>query len=355
MKTIITLIAFWLSLSVLGQVPSDYYDSAQGLTGYQLKSALHTIISESHVEHTYGELYTAYETSDTDYYYENDGSVLDMYSEIPEGPDSYFYNHGSNQCGNYSEEGDCYNREHIVPQSVFNKQYPMKSDVHFVVPSDGYVNGKRSNYPFGIVNNPSWTSTNGSKVGSNDYTNAYTGNAFEPIDEFKGDIARMLFYFATRYETQVDDWDFPMFNGTENQVFSEWALSLLLQWHYSDPVSQREIDRNNACYNFQNNANPFIDHPEWVSMIWEQSMAINDITFTQVSIYPNPVKQTLFVSFDEHAGYNQVIIYNSFGQQLIEQPIRSSTSVDVSNLPKGLYLIETLSEKNRVFNKFIKS
>lgn len=267
MKTLFSIFTLISSLVLFAQIPSNYYNDAQGLTGFALKSELHTIITNGHSDQGYNALYMGYETTDSDNYYENDGSVLDMYSENPTGTDPYFYTHGINTCGNYNSENDCYNREHIVPQSVFGSASPMKNDIHFVVPSDGYVNGRRSNYAFGEVSNPSWTSMNGSKVGSNTH-GSYTGTVFEPIDEFKGDIARMLFYFATRYETQVDSWSHSMFNGTEDVVFSEWFLDLILEWHYNDPVSQREIDRNENSYDFQGNANPFISHPEWVTNIW---------------------------------------------------------------------------------------
>lgn len=253
---------------VMAQIPSNYYNSAIGLSGYTLKSQLKTVITNGHVNQGYDGLYEGYVTTDTDHYYENDGTVLDIYSEKPTATDSYNFTHSSgDQCGTYNSEADCYNREHVVPQSVFNEQSPMVSDIHTVIPTDGYVNNRRSNYPFGVVTNPSWTSTNGSKVGSNT-AGSYSGSSFEPIDEFKGDVARMMFYFATRYETQVDSWSFAMFDGSEDKVFEDWALTMLLEWHENDPVSQREIDRNNAAYDFQGNANPFISHPEWVNVIW---------------------------------------------------------------------------------------
>ena len=261
----------WVNLLIINlmiaQIPAGYYDAANGKTGYELKTALKDIITNGHNDQGYDALYTLYQSSDVDNYYENDQTLLDIYSEIPSGADSYEYAQTGDKCGNYQGEGDCYNREHLVPQSVFNSAAPMKNDGHFVVPSDGYVNSKRSNYAFGIVNNPDWTSTNGSKVGPNT-TAGYTGTVFEPIDEFKGDIARMLFYFATRYEDQVASWSHPMLNGTSDQVFSDWFLDILLQWNTDDPVSQREIDRNEAVYNFQGNRNPYIDHPEWVNEVW---------------------------------------------------------------------------------------
>ncbi len=265
-KQLVWVLLFF-STTIFAQIPSGYYDNASGKTGYVLKTALKNIITNGYVSYSYNDLYTIYKDSDTDHYYENDGTVLDMYSEKPTATDAYEYTHISEKCGTYSAEGSCYNREHIVPQSVFGSASPMKSDAHFVVPADGYVNGRRSNYPFGVVQNPTWTSTNGSKLGNNS-TSGYTDKVFEPIDEFKGDIARMLFYFATRYEDQVADWSHDMFNGTSDQVFSDWFLAILLDWHAADPVSQREIDRNNAVYNYQKNRNPYIDHPTWVNDIW---------------------------------------------------------------------------------------
>jgi len=270
MKLKLLLVLFLISDIVNSQIPAGYYDAANGKTGYELKTALKDIITNGHNDQGYNALYTLYQSSDVDNYYENDQTLLDMYSEVPSGPDSYEYTQTGDKCGSYQGEGGCYNREHIMPQSVFNSASPMKSDGHFVVPADGYVNNRRSNYAFGVVTNPTWTSTNGSKVGPN-ATAGYTDTVFEPIDEFKGDIARMLFYFATRYEDQVASWSHPMLNGTSDQVFSDWFLDILLQWNTDDPVSQREIDRNNAVYNFQGNRNPFIDHPEWVNEIWNNN------------------------------------------------------------------------------------
>lgn len=125
-----------------------------------------------------------------------------MYSENPSGADPYVYQHGVKKCGNYNTEGDCYNREHIVPQSFFGSSSPMVSDIHHIPPTDGKVNGMRSNNPFGVVTSPTFTSQNGSKLGKNT-TAGYSGVVFEPIDAFKGDIARMVFYFVTRYESKL--------------------------------------------------------------------------------------------------------------------------------------------------------
>jgi endonuclease I len=131
------------------QAPAGYYNSANGLSGAALKTALSSIITSGHQDKGYNGLWTAYKTTDIDRDYENDGSILDIYSEKPVGADPYKYMPGTNQCGTYSTEGGCYNREHIIPQSLFNEASPMVADIHFIRATDGKVNGMRSNYPFG--------------------------------------------------------------------------------------------------------------------------------------------------------------------------------------------------------------
>jgi endonuclease I/chitodextrinase len=266
MKSKLLFFTLLISIVSFGQIPSGYYATATS-TGYTLKTQLYNII-KGHTDQGYAGLYVTYETSDIDNFYENDGTVLDMYSENPTSVDPYNYSISSAQrCGTISNEGSCYNREHIIPQSVFAEGFPMKSDAHSVTPTDGKVNGIRSNFPHGTVASVAITTLNGSKMGSSGIA-GYLGSIFEPIDEFKGDIARMYFYFATRYENTVAGYSFPMFNGTADQVFTTAFLNMLLTWHAQDPVNAREISRNNAIYARQNNRNPYIDRPEFVQAIW---------------------------------------------------------------------------------------
>ncbi|MCF6169104.1 endonuclease [Lutibacter sp.] len=268
------LFLFLTSFSVYSQIPAGYYDTATG-SGYTLKTQLYNII-KGHTDNGYSGLWVTYQTSDIDQFYENDGTIMDIYSENPTAADPYNFTVTTNQCGTYANEGDCYNREHIVPQSVFNQLSPMRNDAHFIVATDGKVNGMRSNYPHGMVGTATNTSQNGSKVGAAlnaGYSAGYSGTVFEPIDEFKGDVARYYFYFATRYENVLTTWGVPfdMFDGTTNQVFAEPFLTILMTWHAQDPVSSQEIARNNAIYARQNNRNPFIDHPEYVNQIWSST------------------------------------------------------------------------------------
>lgn len=264
-------------ISTFAQIPTGYYDGTAGLTGAALKTKLKQIITNGHVDHGYGGLWNGYQTTDRDNIamtgYENDNTILDMYSENPNGTDPYTYNYPSGQCGSYNSEGDCYNREHVVPQSLFNSNAPMVSDINFIRPTDGKVNGMRSNFPYGKVGSASYTSQNGSKLGTSS-SPGYSGTVFEPIDAFKGDIARMILYFVTRYESQLSGFGTGnMLGGSSFPGLQTWELNQLLAWHAADPVSATEISRNNASYNYQGNRNPYIDHPEYVAQIWGTPVA----------------------------------------------------------------------------------
>ena len=341
---------------VFAQIPSGYYNTATG-TGYVLKTQLFNIIKGQN-DRGYAGLYTTYLTSDKDFYYENDGTMLDMYTENPTGPECEFtYGVGQDDGTLGTAECQRYNREHLIPQSVFGSATPMYSDAHFVVPADKYVNGQRGDLPFGRVNIASNTYTNGTKKGSNlnqGYSSGYTGVVFEPIDEFKGDIARMLLYFATRYEDQVAGWSYTMFNNTSNQVFTSNAINVLLTWSNNDPVSQREIDRNNTVYARQNNRNPYIDHPEYVMQIW--GSLLNKETFNQlnaISIYPNPSTNVVNILTDVMLDAIDVITLNGQLLQQIKNPIIQNNSYSINNLPKGFYFLKLSTATNSVTKKIV--
>jgi endonuclease I len=260
MKLIITVILALSLSAVFAQIPAGYYANATDKSGTTLQAALHQII-DNHTVISYSGLWTAFQSTDA----KSNGKVWDIYSDQPGGTPAYEFTFGNNQCGNYSGEGDCYNREHSFPQSWFNDQSPMVSDLFQIYPTDGFVNGRRGNYPYGETSSPTWTSTNGSSLGPCSVA-GYSGTVFEPIDAYKGDLARTYFYMATRYYGEDGNWPgSAMVDGAEPKA---WAIAMLLQWSNNDPVSQKEIDRNNAIYGLQGNRNPFIDHPEYAGYIW---------------------------------------------------------------------------------------
>lgn len=261
-------VAVLLSPFLCAQAPSGYYNSASGKSSAELKTAMYQII-HTHTSISYGEIWDAYQKTDL----RPDGKIWDIYTDIPNGTPTYSFSFGSNQCGTYSKEGDCYNREHSFPKSWFGGEvFPMYTDLFHIYPTDGYVNNMRSNYPYGEVGTASYSSSNGSKLGQNT-TTGYTGTVFEPIDEYKGDLARSYFYMATCYEDKIADWASNadaavLLAGNAYPAFKEWMINLLLKWSREDPVSQKEIDRNNAIYGIQGNRNPYIDNPSLAEYIW---------------------------------------------------------------------------------------
>ncbi|MCF7809165.1 MAG: endonuclease [Candidatus Marinimicrobia bacterium] len=298
-----TLLLLIFTHVLIGQAPSGYYNATMGLSGTALQEALHDIIDD-HNQQSYTALWTHFQATDK----KPNGKVWDMYSDVPGGSPAYEFTFGVDQDNGTggTAEGQKYNREHSWPRSWFatsstSKNYPMYSDLFHLVPSDKFVNAQRANFPYGEVNSPTWTSTNGSKLGANTYP-GYTGTVFEPIDAYKGDFARGYLYMTTRYLNEDTGWEgSPMTNGAQLQ---SWALNLILDWHGADTVSQKEIDRNNAIYGIQGNRNPFIDHPEFADIIWrggapvsiEEMTAISISTFQLLPAFPNPFNGSTIIS-----------------------------------------------------------
>ncbi|RTY97350.1 T9SS type A sorting domain-containing protein [Flavobacterium sp. RSP49] len=350
MKQIYSLLFLFLFTAGFAQAPAGYYTNATG-TGYTLKTQLYNIIKD-HTVKTYAELYVTYETSDIDNFFEKDGTVLDMYSENPAGADPYTYTIATTQrCGSsgYAKEGDCYNREHIIPQSIFSEALPMVSDAHFITPTDGEVNGIRSNYPHSVVATATQTTLNGSKLGAST-TAGYTGPVFEPIDEFKGDIARMYFYFATRYENTVAGYNYPMFNNSTSKVFTTAFLNQLLAWHNQDPVSAREIARNNAIYARQNNRNPYIDNPSYVASVWttqpadtESPTAATNLTVTSTT--SNSATLTWTAATD-NVGVTGYDVYVNGTLKSTETGLTATVNGLVASTTYSFYIITRDAERN---------
>lgn len=270
MKTYLSLIlAFLCSVSIFANVvtgvatvPDNYYSGVNAKSSPEaILDALfdkikgHTVISYSALEDYYEQ---------TDFYAD---TVWDMYSTCRFTMDD----------ANKSQKAVCdgWNKEHSIPQSWFNEGSPMKSDLFHVYPTDARVNNFRSNLPYGEV-----SGSNGAgfpdnyqghglgKKGSNTFP-GYTGGVFEPADEYKGDFARTYFYMVARYRDKNLNAASGSAVFTSNKTnLTEFAKNLFLKWHRQDPVSPKEIDRNEAVYGLQNNRNPFIDYPELAEYIW---------------------------------------------------------------------------------------
>jgi len=274
-------------------IPAGYYDGLAGLRGSALRVALHNRI-KNHTAISYSAVLTAFYTTDV----KPNGKVWDVYSDIPGGTPPYEFEFGDYEQG--AGEGTFYNREHSWPQSWFDSAAPMQSDLWLLYPTDATVNGYRANYPYGEVTNPTTTSMNGSKLGPN-VSPGYSGTVFEPIDPFKGDLARSQFYISTRYFNQDAGW--PGSPSTDGADLLPWSANLFLNWSTNDPVSWKERMRNGAIWVIQHNRNPFVDHPEFVAMIYDSNavLAVNESPVQRLQLrqnLPNPFGTRTTIGFD---------------------------------------------------------
>lgn len=301
MKRIITplvLIGAWCAI-VSATVPQGYYTNAVGKHDEGLMTALEGIIY-THTELGYDYMWIAYDSTDVG----ADGYYIDMYSTCK-------YNKYSTHVGGASHVGQGINREHSFPKSWFGGQVaPMFTDLTMLIPTDAFVNQRRSNNPYGICahgetytyQDEEMNVTMLGKLGTSTY-NGYTKTVFEPDDEYKGDFARIYFYMVTCYKGRISEWpgcDQLDYAQNGYKAFSDWSMRMLMEWHRADPVSQKELDRNEAVYRLQGNRNPYVDHPELAEYIWGTKQ---HSTWTDGGDIPQPIVKEVpvMLSADETA------------------------------------------------------
>jgi len=244
MKKITIIISLLvLNFILFAQIPPGYYDGTEGLTGDDLKSALNDII-DGHTELSYTGVWNALKDTDEDP--DNPDNVILLYTGWSVSDSGY----------------PIWNREHTWAKSHgdFGNNPPCGTDVHHLRPTDVQVNGDRGNLDFDYSDNP-YTTIPGC---------FYDSDSWEPRDEVKGDVARMIFYMATRYEGENGELDLVVVDEVNTSPAPEHGkLSTLLEWNTLDPPSEFEETRNDRIYeNWQGNRNPFIDHPEFADYIW---------------------------------------------------------------------------------------
>ena len=254
-----TLLLLWVFCAT---AQKEYYTSVDGVKGgASLKTALHNLIKDHKVidygsgeSSTWGAFYT------TDAVVENgQRRVLDMYSAEKR----YFGSKGSAVSG--------MNIEHSVAKSWWggnkNNAY---CDIHHLNPSDQNANSRKSNYPLGELTSVSWD--NGVTFVGKANIDGSSQNAYEPCDEYKGDFARVFMYMFTCYQDLTWKYTWMNYENSTYPTLKPWAVELLLKWHKQDPVSEKEVNRNNAVYAVQGNRNPFVDYPQFADYVWGDSI-----------------------------------------------------------------------------------
>ncbi len=335
-------------------IPQGYYDQANNLSSDELKEALHQIIS-NHVIFPYTsnstDTWDILQESDQDPN-ENNNMILVYTGRSQEKG----YRDGS---GNYSQyengngtQSNSWNREHIWPKShgFPDEDDNAYTDVHNLKPCDRSVNSSRGTKDFDF--------------GGNQHSEASDcltdSDSWEPPDYVKGDIARILFYMVVRYDPGVDhenntfDLELVDYTTPNNTEPILGKLSSLLDWHLSDPVDDFEINRNEIIFGFQQNRNPFIDHPNlvnylWgdnVGLVWNENLTVPENEIVKTIIYPNP--SSGIINFSSDMEDEIIEIFNLNGQNILNKIIDSSNSVEL-DLPSGIYFLRS-NTKSGIYN-----
>ena len=325
-------------LALNAQVPNGYYNNAENTIGTDLKNKLHNIIDD-HTTKSYGAAYDILEESDVDP--NNSNNVILIYSgESVNGPNQY-------------NGGSGWNREHVWAKSRgdFGNTAPEGTDIHNLRACNINLNSTRNNYSF----------DNCDINCSQSFGNYYSGTArvFEPRDQDKGDVARIIFYMEVRYEGDNGEEDLEMTNDIlfSNNEPRHGVRSTLLEWHELDPVDDFERNRNDVIYSYQGNRNPFIDHPELVDYIWgDQQQAAWNSSLSKPTVQTdfelfiaNPV-QTSYVDIPQNISASPIALYNLQGKQMNRLP----GSAERINMPatSGIYFLQFVFDQS-VVNKRI--
>lgn len=350
-RAILLAVFFFLVFATSAQTPPGYYDPAEGLSGGNLKAALNDII-KGHTEFPY----TA-STTDT-------WDILKETDPDPENPDNVLglYSAFSMNAALEFDGGDGWTREHVWAKSRgdFGTSLGAGTDVHHLRPEDASTNSARSNRNFDEATTQ-YTDGSGQYSGE---TNSYTGGSdvftWEPRDEVKGDVARMLFYMATRYEGEGDEPDLELIESYLDQGDKSpyhAKRSVLIGWHQEDPVDEYERNRNNVIYGYQGNRNPFIDHPEYVSMIWSETVtSVEGQKKKHIEIYPNPVEEFLRVKLNG-SYLTEISIFDLNGKRVFHEAIdsqRGEAVFNVKSLKNGMYFASLSTNLKSIAFRVIK-
>jgi endonuclease I len=432
--------------------PPAYYHAARNKAAADLKTALYNVIKD-HRQNTYDAAWIAFLTLDVrpecasssitaefpvwDIYTDRPGCVAENTACNPG-----HFNEANSPCAGFKAlrmgldqtgtggsnlEGVTYEREHTFPKGWWHApknnsgQYRtsqlMYTDLFHIFPCDHHVNNVRNDLPYGMVDSTvTEVFTNGSKVGYTRSAGAYRGRVYEPIDEYKGDVARNYFYMVTRYENTVQHWSknitwggtsymevtdiqpglhsnaSPMLDTNRYPVFAPWAIHMLLEWHRLDPVSEKERVRNYLIDSiFQKNRNPYVDHPELVEFVWGDSVGMpwrplsyddssavespvdtlpGDTTIVppgdtallwapaagtslEFALYPNPAHSLISFKIPSCSSFFFVEILNATGQRKASVHLPCTSPRMELALDKGMYFVRVTAGKKIGIRKLV--
>lgn len=335
----LTILIMCITVIANAQIPKDYYKGTKGLKGVELKTALYEIIRD-HVEfhYTKGSPNTWDLLRKTDSDTITKGNVLLLYTGKSVSPDP--------------QSGKIWNREHVWAKSHgnFGTAKGPGTDVHALRPCNPTVNSARSNYDF--AEGGEAFLLKGENTGCKQ-----TSNSWEPRDAVKGDVARMIFYMATRYEGKYGEPDLKIVdyvgsspNATKPPLHGK--LSDLLKWHKQDPVDNMERRRNDTIYKYQKNRNPFIDHPEFADLIYKNlpTSIENYPNIYIIKAYPNPARNFIIVEFNDNLYKKknlEIQLFDFKGRlKLMHRPDSNMYIMSCGGLPKGYYILKIANNKN---------
>ncbi len=331
----IALMSMAMPVKSISAIPANYYNSINGLADSDLKTALHKLIYNHTEVKSYNALPEYFRTTDnypgTDYWW-------DMYSDM--------------QVSMYITFGTYMNREHCFPKSWWggSTSTPAYVDLFHLYPSEAAANQAKSNYPLGEV----VTSTFDNGVVKVGYATTGQGGGsskvFQPNDIYLGDFARTYFYVVTCYQNLT--WDSKYMYMVEQNTYptlKPWAIDLLLKWHRADPVSEKEVDRNEAVYGFQGNRNPFIDHPELVEYIWGNKVGQK---YTVGSSEPVGDPELTTPIQDMALDFEQIAIGKSETRQLafLGHNLTGRLSVVITGADKSMFSLDTKTIESSLVN-----
>ncbi|MAU25700.1 MAG: hypothetical protein CMC34_02955 [Flavobacteriaceae bacterium] len=343
--------------NVQSDIPQEYYQEADGTSGEDLKQAIYQII-RNHVVFPYTssstDTWDILEQSDQDP--ANNDNILLVYTDRSQDKG---YRDGCNCYSDYENgtHSNSWNREHVWPKSHgFPDQDDVAyTDVHNLKPCDRSVNESRGTRDF----------DNGGNQHGEATECFYDGDSWEPGDSVKGDIARIIFYMVVRYDPGYDHnnnaFDLELVDYTTPGNYDPilGKLSSLLQWHIDDPVDDYEINRNDVIYSYQQNRNPFIDHPSLVSYIWgdnygeqwNETLSISTIEFDEnIKVYPNPTNGEIF--FNSVLINSKIEIYSEIGKRVYDIENTNSNKIQLL-LSSGVYIMKIRNNNKILYKKII--